>query len=75
VPSDGGKLFKGYYAKIKEDTLPFKHDLEYLTQQSGLYSLLDDKQVLFLETLNPLNIEVRYPDYKNKTAQYLSIDR
>jgi HEPN domain-containing protein len=69
------KIFKGYYAKVKQDTPPFKHDLEYLAQQSGLYKLFDDKQILFLENLNPLNIEARYPDYKNKTAQYLTDER
>lgn len=69
------KIFKGYYAKVKNDNPPFKHDLEYLAQQSGIYSLLNDKQILFLENLNPLNIEARYPDYKNKTVQYLTNER
>ena len=66
------KIFKAYYAKTKNGTPPFKHDLEYLSQQSGLYGLFDDKQIFFLEKLNPLNIEARYPDYKNETAQYLT---
>ncbi|MCL1813989.1 MAG: HEPN domain-containing protein [Treponema sp.] len=66
------KIFKGYYIKIKNDTPPYKHDLEYLAQQSGLYNLFNEKQIFFLETLNPLNIEARYPNYKNKTAQYLT---
>jgi len=69
------KIFKGYYTKVKNDTPPFKHDLEYLAQQAGIYNLLNDKQILFLENLNPLNIEARYPDYKNKTAQYLTDER
>jgi len=69
------KILKGYYTKVKNDTPPFKHDLEYLAQQSGIYSLLNDKQILFLEKINPLNIEARYPDYKNKTAQYLTNER
>ncbi|GBU26932.1 hypothetical protein R84B8_00448 [Treponema sp. R8-4-B8] len=69
------KIFKGYYTKVKNDTPPFKHDLEYLAQQTGLYNLLNDKQILFLENLNPLNIEARYPDYKNKTAKYLTNER
>jgi HEPN domain-containing protein len=69
------KIFKSYYAKTKQDTPPFKHDLEYLAQQSGLYNLLDDNQIFFLENLNPLNIEARYPDYKNKTAQFLTNER
>ena len=69
------KIFKGYFVKVKNDTPPFKHDLEYLAQQSGLYSLLNESQLAFLEKLNPLNIEARYPDYKNKIAQYLTNER
>jgi len=69
------KIFKGYYTKVNNNTPPFKHDLEYLAQQSGIYNLLNEKQILFLEKLNPLNIEARYPDYKNKTAQHLTNER
>ncbi|MCL2270767.1 MAG: HEPN domain-containing protein [Treponema sp.] len=69
------KIFKGYYAKVKNDTPPFKHDLEYLAQQSGLYNLLNDEQISFIEKLNPLNIEARYPDYKNKVTQYLTNEK
>ena len=69
------KIAKGYYAKVKNSTPPFKHDLEYLTQQSGLYSMLSEEQISFLEILNPLNIEARYPDYKNKIAQYLTNEK
>ena len=69
------KIFKGYYAKVKDDTPPFKHDLEYLAQQSGLDVFFNEKQVLFIEELNPLNIETRYPDYKNKIAQYLTKEK
>ena len=69
------KILKGYYVKIKNETPPFKHDLEYLAQQSGLYSLFNENQISFLEKLNPLNIEARYPNYKNKTAQYLTNEK
>jgi HEPN domain-containing protein len=69
------KILKGYFAKVKNDTPPFKHDLEYLAQQSGLYNLLNETQISLLEKLNPLNIEARYPDYKNQTAQYLTNER
>jgi HEPN domain-containing protein len=69
------KIFKGYYAKVKNDTPPFKHDLDYLAQQSGLYSLLNQEQISFVDILNPLNIQARYPDYKNKITQYLTNER
>ena len=69
------KMFKGYYAKVKNDTPPFKHDLDYLAQQSGLYGLLSEEQISFIEILNPLNIEARYPDYKNKIAKFLTKEK
>ena len=69
------KIFKGYHAKVKNDTPPFKHDLDYLAQQSGLYSLLNEEQISFIEILNPLNIQARYPDCKNKVIQYLTNER
>ena len=69
------KIFKGYFAKVKNDTPPFKHDLEFLAQQSGLYGLLNEEQILLIEELNPLNIEARYPDYKNKLSQYLTDEK
>ena len=69
------KIFKGYFAKVKNDTPPFKHDLELLAQQSGLYELLNEGQISFIEKLNPLNIEARYPDYKNKLSQYLTNEK
>ena len=69
------KIFKAYFTKVKNDTPPFKHDLEYLAQQSGLYNLLNEKQISFLEKINPLNMEARYPDYKNTAAQYLTDER
>jgi len=69
------KIFKGYYVKVKNDTPPFKHDLEYFAQRSGLYELLNDEQISFIEKLNPLNIEARYPSYKNKLSQYLTDER
>jgi HEPN domain-containing protein len=69
------KIFKGYFAKVKNDTPPFKHDLELLAQQSGLYGLLNEGQISLIETLNPLNIEARYPDYKNKLSKYLTNEK
>lgn len=69
------KMLKGYYAKVKDDTPPYKHDLEYLAIQSGLYNMLTEKQISFIEELNPLNVEARYPDYKSKITQYLTNEK
>jgi len=66
------KILKGYFTKIKVDTPPFTHDLTGLAQKTGLYDLMSDQQKDFLEDLNPLNIEARYPDYKSKIAQTMT---
>ena len=66
------KILKGYFAKTKEDTPPFTHDLIGLAQKTDLFDLLTDEQKEFIRTLNPLNIEARYPEYKNKIAQMMT---
>jgi len=66
------KILKGYFTKIKEDTPPFTHDLTGLAQKTELYNLMNEQQKDFIEDLNPLNIEARYPDYKNKIAQTMT---
>ena len=68
------KILKGYYTKKKEDTPPFTHDLTGLAKKTDLYDLMNDQQKDFIEDLNPLNIEARYPDYKNRTAQTMTKD-
>ena len=66
------KILKGYFAKTKEDTPPFTHDLIGLAQKTDLFDLLTDEQKEFIRTLNPLNIEARYPEYKNKIVQMMT---
>jgi len=66
------KILKGYFTKIKQDTPPLTHDLTGLAQKSELYDLMSEQQKDFIEDLNPLNIEARYPDYKDKIAQTMT---
>ena len=68
------KILKGYFTKMEEDTPPFTHNLVALAEKTGLYDLMNDQQKNFIETLNPLNIEARYPEYKNKIAQSMTKD-
>ena len=35
---------------------------------------MTNEQLLFLDEMNPLNIEARYPEYKNRIAADLSED-
>ena len=66
------KLFKACYTKLKNDTPPFRHELDLLAKRSGFYELLNEKQQDFLDTLAPFNIEARYPEYKSKLVASLT---
>ena len=66
------KIFKACFAKLKEETPPFMHDLEYIAIKSGFYEQLSEKQQDFISELNPLNIEARYSEYKEEIAKRLT---
>ena len=66
------KIFKACYVKLKEDTPPFTHDLEYIALKSGFYETLSEKQQDFIGELNPLNIEARYSEYKEEISKRLT---
>jgi HEPN domain-containing protein len=69
------KIFKAAYEKLKNDTPPYTHSLLRLAELTGLYDLFSDEQKSFLSIINPLNIEARYPDYKDKIAKGLTDER
>ncbi|GHT44762.1 DNA-binding protein [Bacteroidia bacterium] len=66
------KIFKAFYTKLKEETPPFVHKLTYLATHGGFYELLSEEQRLFIEDLEPLNIETRYPEYKERLLRRLT---
>lgn len=69
------KIFKGYYVRIKKDSPPFTHNLRYLAQENGLFEKMDENQKDLVELVGPLNIEARYPTYKEKTLKALNKER
>jgi len=66
------KIFKAAYEKLKNDTPPYIHDLPRLAKLADFYDLFSEEQKQFLNTINPLNIEARYPDYKEQLAKMLT---
>jgi HEPN domain-containing protein len=66
------KSFKGYYVFAKSDNPPYTHSLRYLSQQSGLFETMDENQKDFIELLGPLNIQSRYPTYKERILKTLN---
>jgi len=69
------KIFKAGYAKIKNETPPYSHNLIRLAELAGFYDLLSEEQKMFVRSVNPLNIEARYPDYKEQIAKTLTDER
>lgn len=50
------------------------HNLMRLSELSGLYSQLDDKQKDFYDFLDLLNIEARYPNEKEQLLKLLTLE-
>ena len=60
----------------KEGEIPPKiHDLGKLAVHSKLFDKMTDEQKIFIEYLNPLNIEARYPEYKKRFLEVLTREK
>lgn len=69
------KILKGCYVKLKNETPPFIHSLLRLAELTGLYDTFSDEQKTFVSMINPLNIEARYPEYKQRITKQLTKER
>jgi HEPN domain-containing protein len=69
------KILKAYFVFIKNEIPPYTHNLRVLAKETNLYELLSEKQNNFIEQLEPLNIEARYPEYKEKLLKFLTNDK
>lgn len=69
------KIFKAYWSSKKEEPAPYTHNLINLAQSCGLAQMLDDNQRAFVNLMMPLNIEARYPSYKQAVGDSLSQER
>jgi HEPN domain-containing protein len=66
------KAFKAYFSKLKSDTAPYSHSLSYLAKKGEFYELFSERQKEFIDQIEPLNIEARYPSHKEKLLRSLS---
>ena len=69
------KILKAYYTLVKKETAPYTHNLTYLSKKTDLYEQLSKEQKSFIIHLEPLNIETRYPAYKDELAKKLSKEK
>ena len=66
------KILKGYYSFINNEIPPFTHNLTFLSSKSGLENMMSEDQKSLIDELEPLNIETRYPEYKERLMTQLS---
>lgn len=66
------QIFKAYFCKIKNDIPPYTHSLSYLAKKGEFYDLFEEAQKDFIDQIEPLNIEARYPSYKERLLKSLN---
>lgn len=69
------KIIKAYWCKKKEEPAPYSHNLINIAQSCGLGQQLSQEHRLFLGQMMPMNIEARYPSYKQTIGESLSRER
>lgn len=66
------KILKAYWTTCLEN-VPLKiHSLSRLAEKAGLDQEFSEKQLDLIDNLEPLNIEARYPTYKERLIKSLS---
>ena len=69
------KVFKAYLINVKNETPPYSHSLSYLAKTGGYYDDFTETQKEFIDQIEPLNIEARYPAHKERLLKSLTIDK
>ena len=65
------KGLKACYVHLKNEIPPYTHNLMQLAEKSEIIQKMTEQQLNSLDILQPLNIEARYPSYKEKLLQTL----
>jgi HEPN domain-containing protein len=66
------KAFKAYYTKLKSETAPYTHSLSNLAKQGAFYKSFTESFKEFIDQIEPLNIEARYPSHKERLLKSLT---
>ena len=69
------KALKAYFVKLKDRHPPYTHKLALLFEECELADELTEEQLDLVDELEPLNIEARYPKYKQDLLSYLTADK
>ena len=66
------KVLKAYWTATSEDDPPYTHNHGKLLEGCGLLDELSEEQLQFISMMVPMNIEARYPQYKQEVAATLN---
>jgi len=66
------KTIKAYWSYVREDDPPYTHNQKRLAAGCGLYDQFSEEQKLFIDQITPLNIEARYPSYKEEISKAMN---
>lgn len=69
------KMLKAFHAQHQNEPPPFSHSLSYLAKKAGLFASFSEEQKCFMDMLEPMNIECRYPTHKEQLMKSLSAER
>ena len=69
------KTLKSYFVSVLSDNPPYTHNLTILAKKSDIYDFFTEDQKDFIDLLEPLNIQARYPTVKEKLFESLSKER
>ena len=67
------KAIKAAIAKRTNEIPPKIHDLQKLAVSGGIFDDLSEEQLMLIDKLTPLQMEARYPEYKEKIAKTLTL--
>ena len=68
------KVLKAYWTATQDDEPPYTHNLERLAMGCGLSKEMNEDQLHFIDLMIPMNIEARYPSYKEALSRGLTPD-
>jgi len=66
------KALKAVVTEVTKEIPPRVHDLLRLARLGKVYEEITEQQIDFLDEITPLQIEARYPEYKDQIALGLS---
>ncbi|MCP4577250.1 MAG: HEPN domain-containing protein [Deltaproteobacteria bacterium] len=69
------KILKAYHVKTNGEPAPFSHSLSYLAKKAKIYEHFSEDQKFFIDMLEPMNVECRYPTHKEQLLRSLTEER